>query len=75
VTEHPHDAALSIDIRRGAPDDDELAAVIAVVTEAYTGEAASAVVDDTAERSAWSVSTRTLRTPLRRELGWRSIIE
>ncbi|WP_019179474.1 acyl-CoA carboxylase subunit epsilon [Microbacterium yannicii] len=61
---------VAIDVRRGAPSEVELAALIAVVTEAYTGEAAEAVADDRRERSAWSVSQRALREPLRRDLGW-----
>lgn len=59
-----------VDVRRGMPDDDELAALLAVVTEAYTGEAAEAVAEDDAARSAWSLTQRNLRQPLRRELGW-----
>jgi hypothetical protein len=61
---------LRIDVIRGNPTDDELAALIAVVGEAYSRESADAVVDESSERSAWSVSQRTLRRPLRRELGW-----
>jgi hypothetical protein len=61
---------VAIDVRRGAPTEDELAALIAVVTEAYTGEAAEAVADDQRGRSAWSLSQRALRQPLRRDLGW-----
>ena len=48
----------------------ELAALLAVVTEAYAEESAGATVDDEAGRSAWSHSQRSLRTPLRRDLGW-----
>ena len=59
-----------IDVRRGAPTEDELAALIAVVTEAYSGEAAEAVADDEPTRSAWSLTQRNLRAPLRRDLGW-----
>jgi hypothetical protein len=61
---------LRVDVVRGTPTDDELAALIAVVTESYAQEAADALADDTAERSAWSVSQRGLRAPLRRETGW-----
>jgi hypothetical protein len=72
VTGHEGDTGdgVTIDVRRGAPTDDELAALIAVVTEAYTGEAAEAVAEDDTARSAWSLSQRGLRTPLRRDLGW-----
>ncbi|GAA3631793.1 hypothetical protein GCM10022200_13420 [Microbacterium awajiense] len=65
-------SSLRIDVLRGEPTDEELAALIAVVGEAYAQEAATAVADDAPTRSAWSVSQRTLRHPLPRELGWRS---
>ncbi|MEV8266710.1 acyl-CoA carboxylase subunit epsilon [Microbacterium sp. NPDC076911] len=61
---------LTIDILRGMPNDDELAALMAVVSEAYTSEAAAAVVEDEPTRSAWSLSQRGLREPLRRDWGW-----
>jgi hypothetical protein len=62
---------VAIDVRRGAPTEEELAALIAVVSEAYTTEAEHAVVDDAPSRSAWDVSARNLRGPLDRALGWR----
>ena len=61
---------VTIDVLRGTPTEEELAALIAVVSEAYVGEAAEAVADDRATRSAWALSQRTLREPLRRDLGW-----
>ncbi|MGZ0711449.1 acyl-CoA carboxylase subunit epsilon (plasmid) [Coraliomargarita sp. W4R53] len=61
---------LTIDVQRGTPTAEELAALIAVVSEAYTSEAAAAVVDDVTARSAWSLSQRGLREPLRRQWGW-----
>lgn len=64
------DGPVHIDIRRGDPAPEELAALIAVVTEAYRVEAAEAVADESPTRSAWAVSQRSLREPLRRELGW-----
>jgi phenylpyruvate tautomerase PptA (4-oxalocrotonate tautomerase family) len=68
---NPMDAAeIAVDITRGAPTPEELAALIAVVTEAYAVEAATAVVDDEPARSAWSYSQRGLREPLQRERGW-----
>ena len=63
--------SVTIDVLRGAPTEEELAALIAVVSEAYASEAAEAVADDDTTRSAWSLTQRNLRTPLRRELGWR----
>lgn len=62
---------IRIDVRRGSPNEDELAALLAVVTEAYSGEAAEAVAADDHTRSAWSLTQRNLRTPLNRDLGWR----
>ena len=59
-----------IDVRRGTPTEEELAALIAVVSEAYVGEAAEAVAEDDTVRTAWSVTQRTVREPLRRDLGW-----
>lgn len=66
----PADDALRLDVRRGSPTPEELAAVIAVVSEAYTSEAAAAVAADQPRASAWQVSARALREPLRRDLGW-----
>ncbi|TDN87859.1 acyl-CoA carboxylase subunit epsilon [Microbacterium sp. BK668] len=64
------DEGIRLEVLRGRPTEAELAALIAVVSEAYAEEASSAVADDTRSRTAWSVSQRSLRTPLRRELGW-----
>ena len=46
------------------------AAVVAVVTESYIAEAATAVVEEGTRRSAWEISSRGLRAPLRRDIGW-----
>jgi len=64
------EGGLPLQVRRGDPTPEELAAVIAVVTELYQTEAASAIADDEPTMSAWQVSARALRQPLRRELGW-----
>ncbi len=61
--------SLQLEVRRGNPDEDELAALIAVVSEGYETEAAEAIADPP-RRSAWELSRRGLRAPLRRELGW-----
>ena len=61
---------MRVDLLRGEASGEELAALIAVVTEAYAEESAGATVDDAATRSGWSLSQRSLRTPLRRDLGW-----
>lgn len=60
---------ITIDVRRGNPTEEELAALIAVVSEAYATEAATAVVAEEPCRSAWAVSQRGLRTSLPR-VGW-----
>ena len=60
----------TIEVYRGAPTEEELAALIAVVSEAYTGEAAEAVADDRQNRTGWQLSQRTVRQPLNRDLGW-----
>ncbi|WP_274543198.1 acyl-CoA carboxylase subunit epsilon [Microbacterium sp. CPCC 204701] len=62
--------AVTIDVLRGMPTEEELAALIAVVSEAYATEAAEAVVEDAPRRTAWALSQRALRQPLRRDLGW-----
>jgi hypothetical protein len=62
--------SIAIDVLRGTPTEEELAALIAVVTEAYTGEAAEAVAEDRVRRTGWELSQRALRQPLDRDLGW-----
>jgi hypothetical protein len=59
-----------IDLRRGTASEEELAALIAVVSESYAREAAAAIAAEAGVRTAWSVSQRQLREPLRRDLGW-----
>lgn len=61
---------VTIDVLRGTPTEAELAALIAVVSEAYATEAAEAVAEDAPRRTAWELSQRALRQPLRRDLGW-----
>lgn len=73
VTEgEERDAAprIVMDVRRGAPTPEELGAVMAVLTEAYEQEAAAALAETEPRPSAWQVSARLLREPLRREIGW-----
>lgn len=65
VGQPPH-----VDVLRGSPIPEELAAVVAVVTEAYEREAAAAVAPETPLSSAWAVSARSLREPLRRDVPW-----
>lgn len=61
---------LSLGVRRGDPTPEELAALTAVVSDAYARETAAAVAAETRGMSAWAVSQRALRAPLPRELGW-----
>ncbi len=59
------------EVRRGDPTPEELAAVVAVVREAYRREAEEALAEPPRRASAWQVSARGLRAPLDRDLGWR----
>jgi hypothetical protein len=61
---------MRVDVLRGSATSDELAALLAVVTEAYAEESAGATADDTVARTGWSLSQRSLRTALHRDLGW-----
>ncbi|MGC5169224.1 acyl-CoA carboxylase subunit epsilon [Microbacterium sp. DT81.1] len=61
---------LRIDVRRGFPTDEELAALMAVVSEAYEREAAAAVVDETPAVSTWTRTQRRLRGPFPRGVTW-----
>ncbi|MPS75278.1 MAG: acyl-CoA carboxylase subunit epsilon [Microbacterium sp.] len=61
---------LRIEVKRGNPTEDELAAVMAVVGAAYQQERQAAVAEDECVRDGWAVSQRGLRQPLRREFGW-----
>ena len=61
---------VTIDLRRGTPTEEELAAIIAVVSESYAREAAAAIAEESPARTAWALSQRSLREPLRREAGW-----
>ncbi|GAA1209099.1 acyl-CoA carboxylase epsilon subunit [Microbacterium maritypicum] len=58
-----------LDITRGAATEEELAALIAVISEAYAMEAAAAVADEPSV-SAWTRTQRPLRRPLRRDIPW-----
>ena len=61
---------VSVEVLRGSPDEQELAALLAVVTEAYTREADAVVAEDDTGSSAWARSARGLRRPLERGLPW-----
>lgn len=62
-------APLAISVLRGEPTEEELAAVMAVLSEAYATEVEQAVADDNPASSAWARSQRTLRQPLARGAG------
>ena len=70
MTEDAPTGAVDIDIRRGNPTEEEIAAVVAVVADAYASEAAALEADDETTVSVWQQNRRNMRTPLRRELGW-----
>ena len=63
------DQAPRIEIVRGNPTEEELAALIAVVSEAYSHETEEAVAD-VPHVSAWQRTQRGLRQPLRRDIPW-----
>jgi len=70
VTDAAAGDGLTIDVRRGTATEEELAALIAVVSESYAREAADAVAEEAPARTAWALSQRSLREPLRRDAGW-----
>ncbi len=70
MTDRQAGDGVRIDVRRGTPSEAELAALIAVVSESYAQESAGAVAAEPAARTAWELSQRAVREPLRRELGW-----
>ncbi len=61
---------VAVELVRGSATDEELAAVVVVVSEAYAAEEADAVAPETVTRSRWELSARGLRRPLDRHAGW-----
>lgn len=59
----------AMEVVRGNPTEEELAALIAVVSDAYLGEAETAVAEEP-HVSAWQRTQRGIRTPLRRDIPW-----
>ncbi|MBT2475946.1 acyl-CoA carboxylase subunit epsilon [Microbacterium sp. ISL-103] len=59
----------TIEITRGSATEEELAALIAVVSDAYAQESAEAVAEEP-RVSAWTRTQRPLRRPLRRDIPW-----
>lgn len=70
MTEQQASEAVAIEIRRGNPTEEEIAAVVAVVSDAYSTEVADLEADDDTREQVWMQSRRNMRAPLRRELGW-----
>ncbi|WP_424935282.1 MULTISPECIES: acyl-CoA carboxylase subunit epsilon [Bacteria] len=60
---------VEIQVLRGAASEEELAALIAVLSEAFSAEEAAAVATEP-RVSAWNRTQRALRTPLRRDIPW-----
>ena len=67
--ETPDELPPTLEIARGSATEEELAALIAVITDAYATESADAVADEPIV-SAWTRTQRPLRTPLRRDIPW-----
>lgn len=65
----PEQPSADVQITRGTANEEELAALVAVVSDAYTTEAADAVAEEP-RISAWQRTRRPLRTPLRRDIPW-----
>lgn len=59
----------TIEIIRGNATEEELAALIAVVSDAYAQESADAVAEEP-RVSAWIKTQRSMRRPLRRDIPW-----
>ena len=68
-SETPDELPLTLEITQGSATEEELAALIAVISDAYASEAADAVADEP-RVSAWTRTQRPLRTPLRRDIPW-----
>jgi hypothetical protein len=64
-----HDEPPAIEITRGTATEEELAALIAVVSDAYSQESSDAVAEEP-RVSAWTRTQRSLRAPLRRDIPW-----
>lgn len=58
-----------LEITRGTATEEELAALIAVIGDAYATEQAEATADEP-RVSAWERTQRPLRRPLRRDIPW-----
>lgn len=63
-------SGVDVQVRRGDPAPEEVAAVVAVITEAYTAEIDAAIADEERTPTAWSRRQRPMRAPLRRDIPW-----
>ena len=61
--------AVEIQVLRGSATEEELAALIAVLSEAFAAEEAGAVAAQKPV-SVWGRNQRALRAPLRRDVPW-----
>ncbi|MDT3317907.1 acyl-CoA carboxylase subunit epsilon [Microbacterium sp. KSW4-11] len=61
--------AAHLHVRRGSATPEEIAAVIAVVSESLAQEASTAVADEPTV-SAWRISARGVGNDLRRDVPW-----
>ena len=61
--------AVEIQVLRGSATEEELAALIAVLSEAFVAEEAGAVAAQKPV-SVWGRNQRALRAPLRRDVPW-----
>ena len=62
-------SAADVRIISGSATEEELAALMAVVSDAYATESADAVAE-VPRISAWQRTQRPLRKPLRRDIPW-----
>ncbi|MEW2007921.1 MULTISPECIES: acyl-CoA carboxylase subunit epsilon [Microbacterium] len=62
-------APVMLEVTRGTANEEELAALIAVLGDAYANEQAEATVEEP-RVSAWTRTQRPLRRPLRRDIPW-----
>lgn len=69
MTAEHHTPTPDVRIVRGAASEEELAALVAVVGQAYIDESDAATVEDPPV-SVWSRTQRAIRSPLRRGIPW-----
>ena len=67
--DQPREQPPTIEILRGTATEEELAALIAVVSDAYAQEEANVTATER-RASAWQRTQRPMRRPLRRDIPW-----